>query len=59
MTAVRTQTIFHLYGFCMGMDSAFMSTPPTAFIEQFDTLPLHCRHIEHTRGGVWLGKNNF
>ena len=33
MTAVRTYTIFHLYGFCKCMDSAFMgrSTPTTAF----------------------------
>ena len=33
MTAVRTETIFHLYGFCICMDSAFMglSTPTTAF----------------------------
>ena len=33
MTAVRTSTIFHLYGFCICMDSAFMGrpTPTTAF----------------------------
>ena len=33
MTAVRTKTIFPLYGFCISMDSAFMgrSTPTTAF----------------------------
>ena len=33
MTAMRTWTIFHLYGFCICMDSAFMgrSTPTTAF----------------------------
>ena len=33
MTAVRTMTIFHLYGFCICMLSAFMgrSTPTTAF----------------------------
>ena len=24
MTAMRTKTIFHLYGFCICMDSAFM-----------------------------------
>ena len=32
MTAVRT-TIFHLYGFCICMDSAFMggSSPTTVF----------------------------
>ena len=35
MTAVRTLTIFPLYGFCICIDSAFMgrSTPTTAFDE--------------------------
>ena len=33
MTAMRTLTFFHLYGFCICMDSVFMgrSTPTTAF----------------------------
>ena len=33
MTALRTETIFHLYGFCICMDSAFFgqSTSTTAF----------------------------
>ena len=28
-------------------------------MEQFDTLPVQCRHIEHMHEGVWLRKNNF
>ena len=28
-------------------------------IEQFDTLPLQCRHIEHMHEGVWFTKNNL
>ena len=28
-------------------------------MEQFDILPIQCRHIEHMREGVWLSKNNF
>ena len=28
-------------------------------IEQFDTLPIQCRHIEHMHGGVWFRKNNL
>ena len=28
-------------------------------MEQFDTLPLLCRHIEHMHEGLWLRKNNF
>ena len=52
MTAVRT--IFHLYGFCICMDIAFMgrSTPTAAFDGAIDALPLQCRHIEHMHEGV-------
>ena len=28
-------------------------------MEQFDTFPLQCRHIEHMHEGVWFIKNNF
>ena len=28
-------------------------------MEQFDTLPIQCRHIEHMHEGVWFTKNNF
>ena len=27
---------------------------PQLLIEQFDTLPIQCRHIEHMHEGVWL-----
>ena len=29
---------------------------PPLLMEQFDTLPLQCRHIEHMHEGVWCGK---
>ena len=32
---------------------------PQLLIEQFDTLPIQCRHIEHMHEGVWFRKNNF
>ena len=32
---------------------------PQLLIEQFDTLPIQCRHIEHMHEGVWFTKNNF
>ena len=35
------------------------STPTTALMEQFDTLPIQCRDIEHILEGVWFRKNNF
>ena len=32
---------------------------PQLLMEQFDTLPIQCRHIEHMLEGVWFRKNNF
>ena len=32
---------------------------PQLLMEQFDTLPKQCRHIEHMHEGVGLEKNNF
>ena len=31
---------------------------PQLLMEQFDTLPIQCRHIEHMHEGVWF-KNFF
>ena len=32
---------------------------PHRLMEQFDTLPIEYRHIEHMHEGVWLKKYNF
>ena len=32
---------------------------PQLLMEQFDTLPIQYRHIEHMHEGVWLKKNYF
>ena len=32
---------------------------PQFLMEQFDTLPIQCRHIEHMHEGVWLKKKKF
>ena len=32
---------------------------PQLLMEQFETLPIQCRHIEHMHEGVWFTKNNF
>ena len=32
---------------------------PQLLMDQFDTLPIHCRHIEHMYDGVLFRKNNF
>ena len=31
---------------------------PQLFMEQFDSLPIQCRHIEHMHEGVWF-RNYF
>ena len=43
------------------IDRAFMgrSSPTTALMEQFDLLPIRCRHIEHMHEGVWIEKMNL
>ena len=51
---------YYLYGFCLSMVNAFMGrSTPTTKGEQFDTLPLQCRYIEHMHEGVLFRKNNF
>ena len=32
---------------------------PQLLMEQFDTLPIQCRHVEHMHERVWFRKNNF
>ena len=32
---------------------------PQLLMEQFDTIPIQCRHIEHMHEGVWSRNNNF
>ena len=32
---------------------------PQPLMEQFDTLLIQCRHVEHMHEGVRFGKNNF
>ena len=32
---------------------------PQLLMEQFDTLPIQCRHIEHMHEGFCLKKKNF
>ena len=32
---------------------------PLLLMEQFDTLPIQCKHIEHIYEGVLFTKNNF
>ena len=52
--------------FCIGFyaNAIIVHTPadhllPQFLMEQFDTFPIQCRHIEHMHEGVWFRKNNF
>ena len=61
MTAVRTWTFFPYMAFVYAwiVPSWADQLLPQLLMEQFDTLLLQCRHIEHKHEGVWLGKNIF
>ena len=32
---------------------------PQLLLEQFDTFPIQCQHMEHMYEGIWFRKNNF
>ena len=32
---------------------------PQLLMDEFDTLPIQCRHIEHMYEGVWFRRDNF
>ena len=54
MTAVRTQTIFlnKAFVYALMMPSWAVQHLPQLLMEQFDTLPIQCRHIEHIHEGI-------
>ena len=58
MTAVR---IFSYMAFVYAWIVPLWSDQllPQLWMEQFDSLLLQCRHIEHMHEGVWTGKNIF
>ena len=61
MTAVRTYTIFpnKVFIYAQMVPSWADQLLPQLLMEQFDTFPIQCRHIEHTHEGVWFRKNTF
>ena len=45
-----------MHGYCLlGPINSYHSN----LMEQFDSLPIQCRHIEHMLEGVWFGKIIF
>ena len=61
MTAMRTLTIFPYMAavYAWIVPSWADQLLQQLLMEQFDTLPIQCRHNEHTHEGVWFRKNNF
>ena len=58
MTAVRTKTNM-AFVYAWIVPSSTDQLLPQLLMEQFDTLPIQCRHIELMHEGVWFGKNIF
>ena len=63
MTSLRTKTIFPFRAFVYALmvPSSADQLLPQLLMEQFDTLPIQCKHIEHTcmHEGVWFRKIIF
>ena len=60
MTAVELREFFsRAFVHALVVPSWVNQLLPQFFMEQFDTLPIQCRHIEHMHEGVWFRKNNF
>ena len=62
MTAVRTWTIFlnRAFVYAYMVPSWADQLLPQLLMEQFDTLPIQCRHIEHMHEGVlFCSEKNF
>ena len=55
-TAMRTWTIFPNVAFVYAyiVPSWADQLLPQHLIQQFDTLSLQCRHVEHMHEGVWF-----
>ena len=47
-----------VYAFAIIVHTLVDQLVPQLLMEQFDTLLIQCRHIEHMHGGVWF-KNYF
>ena len=48
-----------VYAFAIIVHTWVNQLLPQLLMEQFDTLLIQCRHIEHMHEGVWLKKNFF
>ena len=50
----QSLTVMHLNG----VNETVSSIVPQLLMEQSETFPIQCRHIEHMHEGVWFRKKN-
>ena len=51
--------LYRLYAYAIIVHTLADQLLPQLLIEQLDTFPIQCKHIEHIHEGVLFGKNNF
>ena len=59
ITAVRTFFLNKAIVYALMVPSWADQLQPQLLMEQFDTLSIQYRHIEHMHEGDWFRKNNF
>ena len=61
MTSMRTKTIspYRAFVYALMAPSSAGQLLPQLLMEQFDTLPIQCKQIEHMHEGVWFRKIIF
>ena len=47
---------FYIYAYAMTVHTRADQLLPQLLMQQFDTLPMECRHIEYIHEGVWFNK---
>ena len=51
--------LFIFYAYAIIVHTGANQLLQQLLMEQFDTVPIQCRHIEHMHEEVWFRKNNF
>ena len=51
--------LYRVYAYAIICHTRADQLLPQLLMEQFDTLPIQCRHIEHMHEGVWFKIDNF
>ena len=48
-----------VYAYAIKVHTLTNQLLPQLLMEEFDTLPIQCRDIEHMHEGVWFKRNNI